>query len=117
MTTNELFVTYRRAEYYAREEAWGEAVTDAQAVVDAAPEDRAARELLARALFHTASLGRAREQLEWLLERDPADAYARELLARVHERRGEHAEAVRHRRLLAVLTGHAADADPHRPMS
>lgn len=114
---SDLFVTFRRAEYYAREEAWPEAVADAQTVVDAAPDDRAARELLARGLFHIASLGRARTELEWLLERDPADAYARELLARVHERTGNAQEAARHRRLLSVLTGRDEDAEPHLPLS
>lgn len=111
-----LFTTFRRAEYYAREEAWADAVVDAQAVVEEAPHDRAARELLARAYFHTAALGRAREQIEWLLERDPSDAYARELYVRVLERTGERDLAREHRRVLAVLTGRDDDAAPHVPM-
>lgn len=63
----------------------------------------AARELLARAYFHSAQLGRAEATARDLLERDPTDAYAALLLARSLERQSRPEEADRARRLADAL--------------
>ena len=53
----------------------------------------AARELLARAYYHSAQLGRAEKAARALIEADPTDVYAVLLLARTLQRRGRHADA------------------------
>lgn len=63
----------------------------------------AARELLARAYFHSAQLGRAETTARALLADDPANAYAALLLARVLQRRSRRAEAQSVLNLAAAL--------------
>lgn len=74
-------------------------------VVDAAPEHEAARLLLARAYYHSAQLGRAETQLRHIIDRNPVEAYAHLMLGRTLQRQGREAEAVRHLRLSAAMTG------------
>ena len=63
----------------------------------------AARELLARAYFHSAQLGRATDAARDLLERDPAHGYAALLLARALERSSKQDEAESARRYAHAL--------------
>ncbi|MGO4956288.1 tetratricopeptide repeat protein [Luteococcus sp. Sow4_B9] len=69
------------------------------------PHHGLAREYLARAYYHRASLGRAEEQCRTILAADPTDEYALLLLARSIERQGRADEALGIRRQLAALTG------------
>ena len=63
----------------------------------------AARELLARAYYHSAQLGRAADAARNLLARDPAHGYAALLLARTLERSSRMDEAVSARRYADAL--------------
>ncbi|MCL8026134.1 hypothetical protein [Nocardioides bruguierae] len=62
-----------------------------------------ARLLLARAYFHSASLGRAESTARAVLAEDPTDAYAALLLARTLERQARPEEAQMLLRRAAVL--------------
>ncbi|GAA4094509.1 tetratricopeptide repeat protein [Nonomuraea soli] len=62
------------------------------------------RMLTARAYYHSAQLGRAREALSALIETDPADHYARFLLGRTLERSGRPGEARTHLRMAAAMS-------------
>ncbi|MEV6103381.1 tetratricopeptide repeat protein [Streptomyces sp. NPDC051940] len=74
-------------------------------VVEAHPENTAARLLRARAYFHSAQLGAAEAEFLVVLDREPDNAYAHFALARTLERGGSlrAAEAQRHFRLAAAL--------------
>ncbi|MEU6719193.1 tetratricopeptide repeat protein [Nonomuraea sp. NPDC046802] len=74
-------------------------------VVASAPENLAARLLLARAYYHSAQLGRAEAELRVILERDPAEEYACLLLGRTLQRRNRPKEAEPYLRLHAAMTG------------
>jgi Flp pilus assembly protein TadD len=63
----------------------------------------AARELLARAYYHSAQLGRAVEAARDLLEREPAHGYAALLLVRSLERSSRDDEAAAARRYAGAL--------------
>ncbi|MDL4772314.1 MULTISPECIES: tetratricopeptide repeat protein [Thermomonosporaceae] len=67
------------------------------------PGNRAVVELLGRAYFHSAQLGRAEETLRRLIDLDPGNAWAYEALARTLERRSRPAEARRFRRLATAM--------------
>lgn len=66
-------------------------------------DDHGVQLLAARAYYHSAQLGRARDALTGLLERDPSDHYARFLLGRTLERASRPAEALPHLRLAATM--------------
>jgi predicted Zn-dependent protease len=72
-------------------------------VIAAEPENAAVRSLLARAYFHSAQLGRAEQQLRWLIDHDPSDHYAQFVLGRTLERQGRPDQALPHLRLAAVM--------------
>jgi predicted Zn-dependent protease len=72
-------------------------------VIAAEPENASVRQLLARAYFHSAQLGRAEQQLRWLIEHDPSDHYAQFVLGRTLERQGRPEQALPHLRLAAVM--------------
>lgn len=61
------------------------------------------RELLARAYYHSAQLGRATEAARDLLAHEPTNAYAALLLARALERSSRRDEADAARRLAVAL--------------
>lgn len=65
--------------------------------------NRAVLELLGRAYFHSAQLGRAERTFRRLVELDPADGWAHEALARTLERQSRPDEARRFRRLARAL--------------
>lgn len=72
-------------------------------VVEHEPTNRSAFELLARAYFHSAQLGRAEAALRRLLDLDPCNGWAYEALARTLERRSRPAEAARYRKIAKAL--------------
>jgi Flp pilus assembly protein TadD len=72
-------------------------------VVEAEPANEAALEMLARALFASAQLGRAEAALTRLVELAPANGWARRALARTLERQSRGDEAVRHHRVADAL--------------
>ncbi|MGK5110584.1 MULTISPECIES: tetratricopeptide repeat protein [unclassified Geodermatophilus] len=72
-------------------------------VVEAEPANQAALELLARAYFGSAQLGRAEEALGRLVELAPANGWARRALARTLERQSRADEAVPHHRMADAL--------------
>lgn len=63
----------------------------------------AVRELLARAYYHSAQVGRAAEAARELLHHEPTNAYAALLLARSLERASHHEAADSARRLAVAL--------------
>jgi Flp pilus assembly protein TadD len=72
-------------------------------VVAAEPANEAALELLARAYFGSAQLGRAEEALTRLVELAPANGWARRALARALERQSRGDEAAPHHRVADAL--------------
>ena len=74
-----------------------------EAVVEAEPANESALELLARAYFGSAQLGRAEASLTRLVELAPANAWARRALARTLERQSRGAEAIAHHRVADAL--------------
>ncbi|MFJ8229662.1 tetratricopeptide repeat protein [Streptomyces sp. NPDC094448] len=74
-------------------------------LVEEAPEQLAARLLLARAYYHSARLGPAETELRTVLEQNPSEYYARLMLGRTLERQGRAAEAAPHLRMAAVMNG------------
>ncbi|MEU5880205.1 tetratricopeptide repeat protein [Spirillospora sp. NPDC047279] len=72
-------------------------------IVAGEPSNRAAVELLGRAYFHSAQLGRAEETFRALVDLDPCNGWAYEALARTLERRNRGAEAARHRKLAVAM--------------
>ncbi|GGQ21801.1 Flp pilus assembly protein TadD [Actinomadura coerulea] len=67
------------------------------------PGNRAAVELLGRAYFHSAQLGRAEETLRRLVELDPGNGWAYEALARTLERRSRADEARAFRKIARAM--------------
>ena len=72
---------YDRATFLFETKAYSRAVELLTPLVEDNPGNAEIRLLLARAHYHSASLGRAEEVLRGLLERWPTDAYAHLLLA------------------------------------
>ncbi|MFG1876130.1 tetratricopeptide repeat protein [Sphaerisporangium sp. NPDC049003] len=72
-------------------------------IVERDPGNRAAVELLGRAYFHSAQLGRAEATFRRLLELDPANGWAYEALARTLERSNRGDEARRYRKLALAM--------------
>ncbi|GAA0670549.1 tetratricopeptide repeat protein [Streptomyces thermospinosisporus] len=72
-------------------------------VIEAHPENTAARLLRARAFFAAARLRSAELEFSLVLEREPDNAYAHFALARTYQRQGRANPAQRHFRLAAAL--------------
>ncbi|WP_396448263.1 tetratricopeptide repeat protein [Actinomadura sp.] len=72
-------------------------------IAEADPGNRAAAELLARAYFHSAQLGRAEAAFRRLVDLDPCNGWAHEALARTLERRGRADEAGAFRKLARAM--------------
>ncbi|MFG1851289.1 tetratricopeptide repeat protein [Actinomadura geliboluensis] len=72
-------------------------------IVEGDPGNRAAVELLGRAYFHSAQLGRAESVFRRLVDLDPCNGWAHEALARTLERRGRAADAGRFRKLARAM--------------
>ncbi|HEX5534057.1 MAG TPA: tetratricopeptide repeat protein [Actinomycetales bacterium] len=103
LTPDELYSEYRRAEDYlaSGRPIWAARIVEP--VVEADPSNRAALELLARAYFESAQLGRAESVLRKLVDDAPHDGWARHVLARTLERAGRRDEAAEHRRVATAL--------------
>ena len=103
MTQRDLHSEFLRADLFL---AMGQPIEAAKvlaAVVEAEPGNEAALELLARAYFGSAQLGRAEETLTRLVELAPANGWARRALARTLERQSRSEEAVAHHRVADAL--------------
>ncbi|MBL1097135.1 tetratricopeptide repeat protein [Streptomyces coffeae] len=72
-------------------------------VINAHPENTAARLLRARAFFGAAQLRSAELEFQLVLEREPDNAFAHFALGRTLERANRPEEATRHFRLAAAL--------------
>ncbi|MET8140488.1 tetratricopeptide repeat protein [Sphaerisporangium sp. NPDC005288] len=94
---------YQRGCLFFEARDYAEAARILAPVVAAEPGNRAAVELLGRAYFHSAQLGRAEQSFRRLLELDPANGWAHEVLARTLERRSRHDEADRYRKLARAM--------------
>ncbi|MEQ4301737.1 tetratricopeptide repeat protein [Plantactinospora sp. B6F1] len=99
----DLLAEYRRATLYFETGDPSGAVRLLEPIVEAEPDNASVRQLLARAYFQTAQLGRAEEQLRTLVQRDPSDHYAHHVLGRTLERDGRPEEALRHLRIAAAM--------------
>lgn len=99
----DLLEEYRRATVYLEAGDAAKAARLLEPIIAAEPGNAAARQLLARAYFFTAQLGRAEEQLRFLIDRDPSDHYAHHVLGRTLERQGRRQEALPHLRLAAAM--------------
>ena len=96
-----LLEEYRRATFFFESGDPLGAARLLEPIVEAEPDNAAVRQLLARAYFNSAQLGRAEAQLRALIEHDP-DHYAHHVLGRTLERRPP-AEALPHLRLAAAM--------------
>jgi Flp pilus assembly protein TadD len=72
-------------------------------IAEADPGNRAVAELLGRAYFHSAQLGRAESAFRRLVELDPGNGWAHEALARSLERQGRADEAGAFRKLAKAM--------------
>ena len=99
----DLHSEYLRADLFFAMGRPTEAARILTAVVEAEPENEAAVELLARAYFGSAQLGRAEEALTRLVALSPTNGWARRALARTLERQSRHLEARPHHRMADAL--------------
>lgn len=93
------YTEFQRAVMFFDAKDYAEAGRILAPIVEREPGNRAAVELLGRAYFHSAQLGRAEAAFRGLVELDPANGWAYEALARTLERRNQAGEARRYRRL------------------
>ena len=99
----DLHSEYLRADLFFAMGQPTEAARVLEPLVAAEPDHQAALELLARAYFGAAQLGRAEEALTRLVDLAPDNAWARRALARTLERQSRAAEAVVHHRVADAL--------------
>jgi predicted Zn-dependent protease len=109
----DLLAQYRRAELFFEAGDPSEAARILEPIVAAEPDNKAVRELLARAYFYSAQLSRAEEQLRELVDRQPTDHYAHHVLGRTLERLNRPDEALPHLRMAAAMR---ADDDYDRAL-
>lgn len=100
---------YQRGQMFFDARDYAEAGRILAPIVEAEPDNRAAVELLGRAYFHSAQLGRAEKTFRRLIELDPANGWAHEALGRTLERRGRAHEALPHRKLARAMGTDPAD--------
>jgi len=99
----DLLAEYRRATLFFEAGDPAEAARLLEPIVAAEPGNAAVRELLARAYFQSAQLGRAEEHLRELVARTPTDHYAHHVLGRTLERLNRPVEALPHLRMAAAM--------------
>jgi predicted Zn-dependent protease len=99
----DLLAEYRRAIMFFEAGDPSGAVRLLEPIVEAEPDNSSVRQLLARAYFQSAQLGRAEEQLRALVDRDPSDHYAHHVLGRTLERLNRPADALRHLRMAVAM--------------
>lgn len=105
----DLLAEYRRATALFEAGNPADAARLLEPILAAEPGNSAVRQLLARAYFQSAQLGRAEEHLRQLIERDPSDHYAHHVLGRTLERLNRPSDALRHLRIAAAM--HAGNDD------
>jgi cytochrome c-type biogenesis protein CcmH/NrfG len=103
MTQLDMHAEFQRADFSLALGKPAEAARILEPVVAAEPTNQAALELLARAYFGAAQLGRAEEALTRLVGLAPANAWARRALARTLERQSRPDDAAVHHRVADVL--------------
>lgn len=99
----DLLAEYRRATMFFEA---GDAIGAArllEPIVAAEPGNTSVRQLLARAYFQSAQLGRAEQHLRVLVDQDPSDHYAHHVLGRTLERLNRPVDALRHLRIAAAM--------------
>jgi len=99
----DLHSEYLRADLFFAMGQPAEAARILERVVAAEPENEAVVELIARAYFGSAQLGRAEEMLARLVGLAPTNGWARRALARTLERQSRHDEALAHHRVADAL--------------
>jgi predicted Zn-dependent protease len=107
----DLLAEYRRAIMFFEAGDPCGAVRLLEPIVEAEPGNSSVRQLLARAYFQAAQLGRAEEQLRALVDRDPSDHYAHHVLGRTLERLNRPSDALRHLRIAVAMR---AENDDYR---
>ncbi|GIJ14526.1 MULTISPECIES: tetratricopeptide repeat protein [Micromonospora] len=105
----DLLTEYRRATLFFESGDPTGAARLLEPIIEAEPDNAAVRQLLARAYFQSAQLGRAEEHLRELVDRNPSDHYAHHVLGRTLERLNRHTDALRHLRIAAAM--HNANND------
>ncbi|GID26336.1 tetratricopeptide repeat protein [Paractinoplanes brasiliensis] len=103
----DLLEEYRRATFFFESGDPLGAAKLLEPIVEAEPRNTAVRQLLARAYFNSAQLGRAEAHLRALVAHDPSDHYAHHVLGRTLERDGRFREALPHLRLAAAMKHHS----------
>ena len=103
MTQLDLHAEFQRADFALAMAKPAEAARILERVVAAEPSNQAALELLGRAYFGAAQLGRAEETLARLVELAPANGWARRALARTLERQSRSDDAAAHHRIADAL--------------
>ncbi|MEV6288372.1 tetratricopeptide repeat protein [Kribbella sp. NPDC051770] len=98
-------LSYGLGRQYFEEKDYRGAIKALKPVVDETPDDVGTRLLLARAYYHSALLKPAEEHLTEVIAREPTEYYAHLMMARTLERQSRADEAVKHRRIVAALTG------------
>lgn len=96
-------IEYRAAEHLLEARDPRSAVELLNPVINAHPDNTAARLLRARAYFMRAALRSAEADFQAVLEREPDNAYAHFVLGRTLQRADRGDEARRHFRLAAAL--------------
>jgi Flp pilus assembly protein TadD len=99
----DLHSEFLRADLFLNLGQPAEAARILEPVVEAEPTNEAALELLSRAYFGSAQLGRAEAALTRLVDLAPANGWARRALARTLERQSRAAEATAHHRVADAL--------------
>ena len=99
----DLLAEYQRAVLYFEMGDASGAARLLEPIVEAEPGNSSVRQLLARAYFQSAQLGRAEEQLRVMIERNPSDHYAHHVLGRTLERQNRPGDALRYLRIAAAM--------------
>jgi Flp pilus assembly protein TadD len=94
---------YLRGKLYFDAKDYAEASRILAPIAEREPGNRAIVELLGRACFHSAQLGRAETAFRRLVDLDPANGWAYEALARTLERRNRADEAQRYHKLALAM--------------
>ncbi|GAB2562328.1 tetratricopeptide repeat protein [Kribbella endophytica] len=98
-------LSYGLGRQYFEEKDYRGAIKALKPVVEETPDDVGTRLLLARAYYHSALLKPAEQHLHEVITREPTEYYAHLMMARTLERQSRADEAVKHRRIVAALTG------------
>lgn len=101
--TLDLRAEFQRADFSLAMSRPAEAARILEPVRAADPANQAVLELLARAYFEAAQLGRAEEVLTRLLDLAPSSPWARRALARTLERQSRRGDAAVHHRIADAL--------------